>query len=373
MKTKLLQLIFLFLFISSTHLLAQTRNIFVEKYTALWCGWCPYGELEIDSLQKHNPGKIVPVAIHYSDRFTIPDGKMSGDSLRLFYLPSASMDRHYWPNPDDDIYLGCVYSGYFVNDIQSYAAQRLAVKPSCSVSLSNVNYNSTSTVLTVTVNANFNAVDSGDMRLNLLLTEDSVYTPYEQKNDVEMYGGTPFSGKGDPIRSWYTNHILRDMQGGPWGTAGAIPAKVVAGNSYSQTYSFKVPATYSMKHLNVIGLVQKFNLDYKQREVLNCTLSPINAFLTTNVAKPELTRSLITISPNPVTENCAINILTEKPGRATVALINALGEKVDCLFDGILPTENNSLTWAADVPNGIYFIATKLNGETITKKIIVGR
>lgn len=355
---------------------AQVRKILIEEFTASWCGWCPFGALELDSLEIKNPGKIIPVAIHDGDKYVIPEELKIIQELKCTMLPSMSMDRHFWvkgPNVWDstsNMYLLCE-SGPSYIDLQSYAAKRLAIKPSCSVGLSNISYDAITKQVSVTVNTTFTRADSGDIRFNLYLTEDSIQVLNEQVNDANMYPG-PFYMKGNPFAKWYHNHVIRSMQGGAWGTSGAIPAKVSTSNSYSTNYTFKISSSYNLKYLNLIGVVQKYDSVYTRREILNCEITRLSKALATGVI-PEEQQTNISIYPNPTKGNCTIDILLPRDAKTSIDVINTLGEKVGNIVNTILSAGSNRIDWTSDLPTGIYFIRTNIDGMQTESKLIMSK
>jgi hypothetical protein len=278
------------------------------------------------------------------------------------------MDRHFFPNiPTQyysaNIFLNCESGPSFIN-LDQYLVQRLAFIPSCSVDIINVSYNSSADSITATVKANFTSADSGDIRLNLFLTEDSLLTHYEQLNDVT---GTYFP-------DWYQNHIIRSIQGGPWGTPGIIPAKVTSGSSYSKTYSFKDSSIYNSKYLNLIGIVQKYDTAFKQREVINCFIGRLGSFLTaTDIASQPMESFEINVNPSPVIENCTIDLLIKKQEKILIEAYNTLGEKMDVIMNRDLALGHHSILWTPRLPNGIYYIVTSANEIKTVKKVILAK
>ena len=62
------------------------------------------------------------------------------------------------------------------------------------------------------------------------------------------------------------------MLGGPWGTAGVIPLIVYDGNSYTYQYNYTIPALWKEDDIKIVAIVQRYNADPTQREILNADI-----------------------------------------------------------------------------------------------------
>jgi len=106
---------------------------------------------------------------------------------------------------------------------------------------------------------------TGDYRLNLYITEDSIVgsgAGYDQHNYYSSqtsggsaWSGSPYVGMADPIVGWSHNHVLRKAVGGAWGTTGIIPVTVAAGSNYTHTYTFTLPNTWREDYIDLVGMV----------------------------------------------------------------------------------------------------------------------
>lgn len=71
-----------------------TRNVVIEEGTGLWCSWCPRGIVAMEQLaQKYrNDGRLIQVAVHYNDKYTI-DGIKAFIYSYMPGFPAALIDR----------------------------------------------------------------------------------------------------------------------------------------------------------------------------------------------------------------------------------------------------------------------------------------
>lgn len=380
MKAKLL---FLAVFTSTAIQFSygQIKKILVEEHTGTWCGWCPYGALQLDTLEKFLPGKVIPVAMHGGDKYSLPEESTIGKELQYMYLPSISIDRHFWtkvPQSQQNwgdfqsIFLMCNSSSNLTN-LDTFALNRLNVKAPCSVTFSNVNYNSSTGKLTVTVNADFSSPENGDIRFNLYLTEDSILTHNEQVNDMNSDGNSTFYGKGNPFYTWYQNHLLRAIPGGAWGTAGIIPATVSAGQKFSNTYTVTLSSKYNFNNLNIIGVVQKYDTSYTQREIVNCEMAKLSSFITTGVSIISPNISPVEVYPNPMENSADIRFFISKPAHTSVEVFNTLGERVESVMNENLSEGSHIISWNTALSNGMYYVATKFNDVQQVSRIQIIR
>jgi hypothetical protein len=82
-----------------------------------------------------------------------------------------------------------------------------------------------------------------------------------------------------------------------------------------------------------------------------------------NLGRPEPTSySLSPAYPNPFNGATQLNIQLAKPGMATVAVYNMLGQRVATLHDGRLAAGIHPVQWQPDVTSGTYYIYLRAGG-----------
>lgn len=91
----------------------------------------------------------------------------------------------------------------------------------------------------------------------------------------------------------------------------------------------------------------------------------------------EFTSSSVSIAPNPVDDNAVIAFTVEKKVNLYISLLTLQGETVRILFKGEIMPGNFNLNWQARDANarklspGIYFVQININGQFITKSVII--
>ncbi len=79
------------------------------------------------------------------------------------------------------------------------------------------------------------------------------------------------------------------------------------------------------------------------------------------------------VSPNPVNGSAAITLNTNATSNTTVNVIDASGRTVMNLFDGLLSGKQDVKIDATNLSSGIYFISITMNGQTITRQLVVSK
>ncbi|MFN8359827.1 MAG: Omp28-related outer membrane protein [Candidatus Kapaibacterium sp.] len=255
---------------------AQTpvKRVLVEEGTGAWCGFCPRGATTLINTIEKYPGKVIGVAVHNgggtNDAMTTKE-EAAYSSAFINGFPNMTIDRKRFSVSGTKI---GVSDGAIVAPI----VQQMATAAKVDVQLENVAYNSGTRTITADVKGIFAASVSGDIRFNLYIVEDSVKgngAGYDQHNYMSKTGSAP-----DPNSPWYnfpptiTNfyhrHVLRAMVGGTWGDGGVIATSVQNGDSFTKTYTYKVPAGYNVNRISLVGIVQMYDgANVENRQILN--------------------------------------------------------------------------------------------------------
>jgi hypothetical protein len=74
---------------------AQTykRNVVFEEFTGTWCGWCPYGGYNLDSIEHRMGHNAVVISWHNGDEMHITAQDTAGTACQVSGYPNTSMDR----------------------------------------------------------------------------------------------------------------------------------------------------------------------------------------------------------------------------------------------------------------------------------------
>ena len=63
----------------------QNRNVVLEEFTGLHCGYCPDGHSRANALVADNPGRVILVNIH-SGGYAVPDTNTTEPEMRTITM-----------------------------------------------------------------------------------------------------------------------------------------------------------------------------------------------------------------------------------------------------------------------------------------------
>src|ERR1043165_4665684 len=364
-----------------------TKKAVFEEFTGAWCGYCPDGHLKL-SLATEAEANLIPVSIHSQNGGGASADKMStaeGDTRVSEYslgFPSGILDAVFFLD-EADIAFDRVVTSYTENHWLEKAQFRLPMATPANVSLVNKTYDTATRALSVTVRADFLSAVTGDYRLNLYITEDSIVgsgAGYDQHNYYSnnssggsAWSGSPYAGLDDPIVGWSHNHVLRKAVGGAWGTTGIIPTTVTAGSNYTKTYTYTLPGTWRNDYISLIGMVEEYNDDYKYRNILNAEEISLMDH-TTGINEVNDNMGSVSIYPNPVSNMLKVGFEMKENANVVAYVTNALGQRIADLYNGTVNTGAHTISWYTEnVANGMYFVTLKTGNTEVTKRFVVNK
>lgn len=323
------------------------KKVLLEEANGTWSGYCPDGDLnaqlDVDSFDN----KVFAVAYHSSDGMQTPQGDAITDFFNVPGWPMAMVDRFLFPGQ---------YSVFLDRPWFSKTADRLNDIVPADVVLSGYQYNAYTNQMDVTVTTNFYGADSGNFILSLIITEDSI-TGYPQSNYYDSNPNSPFYGLGDPIPGYAHNHVARDIVYAP---ASLIPYNIPSnGGTYSNQFSYTIPAAWNVDHLHLIGIIAHQLDDWTNSEIINCnTLDeavPVVAVNHSNISN-------IAVYPNPMTDFVMILPKGEWSNDARIDVYDATGICRCKIEDADFSNGNHFVAWNGNddagqpLPQGIYFL-----------------
>lgn len=260
MKKIILSLVGLFLTIASmaqpTFVSTQpsNKNVVLEEYTGINCGYCPDGHKRANQFAAANPGRVVLINIHQgSFAGNNPDYKTEwGNALAgqtgLTGYPSGTINRR-------------IFSGTTTAlDRGSWASKGAIVlaEPSFVNVAARAQVDADTRLLTVTVEVYYTAdAETSTNKLNVAILQNEVVGPQSGMS------GNPDYVVGTQYRHM---HMLRHLLTGQWGDllshegTGVIPA----GTFFTKTYTYTLPdairnVPLEFENLEVAAFVTKDN------------------------------------------------------------------------------------------------------------------
>ncbi len=231
------------------------RKILVEELTGIRCQNCPQGTEELQSLAPTLGDKLIVVALHAAASFDQPfaeskyDFRSADCRAVTDYLyvngdpgaPAASIDRQKLD----------VFTGMFVHrPWKGSINARAAVAPNIGLFLNN-EYNATSRELTITTNVSPDEPLTGEIRLSVYITEDSI-VDVQQKGTVR-------------VPDYVHRHVFRDAVSAP--TGDDISGAIGENKPFSKSYTVTLPAEWNAKHCSVVAFIHRHG-DVDSRQVL---------------------------------------------------------------------------------------------------------
>ncbi|MEM1320569.1 MAG: choice-of-anchor J domain-containing protein [Bacteroidota bacterium] len=339
------------------------KKVLLEEFTGTWCVWCPRGPIVLEELKSTFGEDLIVVAHHNDDPMEIETSAnliVEMDNLLLGF-PSGTTDR-YRVDPSTAII------GVDTDLWESYTAQRLNHLTSAELQAT-VSYDPELRLLSISSEASFVADDIGDIRLNCLITENDV-TGYPQRNNYNEDPTTYPSlyQAGDPIVDYVHQDVLRAMLGGTYGLPGIIPDQVDAGDRFSHTFTYTVPAQFDVTNMNVVLLLTKHEAEAPEDRhfVINSAEFHFEDFLT-QTEELTLLQQGITIFPNPLHDQLTLQYTQATP--SAITLSDAMG-RVVWRREKDIPSGQMDLNFGEMAP-GIYFLS--VSGEKIygVEKLVI--
>lgn len=340
---------------------AQQKRILLEKYTSAFCGSCPNGHLIAEELAAAYPELVL--AFHHSsvDGMANPYSTEWRNNFGVLGTPMGMVDR----------------SGPAANQIAVHPLQwedrileRLA-GPACVGLEIQGAYHPVSRELSIDIASTFTErPPGGELRLNLMITEDSVIHAgfgFDQSNYYNEVEGHPLFGLGQPIYFYPHHHVVREIVDGAWGTAGVFPEQPVPGQAYTHHYDYTVPWEWRHEKVNLVLFVSLYEEeDVMQRQVLNVVELPLFDLLATAAEAPPAEAEKFSVFPNPAAGNVHFRV---PPGTYRIELYTASG-KLAFSQDGRAGTIQADISGMA---SGLYLARALTPGGIFTQKIAIGQ
>lgn len=340
---------------------ASTVKVVLEEFTGAWCGWCPDGAVIMEDLIAANPGKVIGISIHDGDAMEYAEGIRSEFGVSAY--PNGMVDRKVFPGEADEPHSRGQWTANVNAQLTRYTPVEVSVDHS---------YDASTRTITATVTANFVDYAAGDMRFVLAITEDNVTgtgTGYNQVNYLNTTAGHPYQGAGDPIIGFSHGHVLRANEPGVFGNAGVIPSPAAPGSTYSETFTYVIPASYDENEISVIGFVSYTNPgSIGEREILNADEKKLSE---ASLDETSLIGSL-SIVPNPVEDQFKIELNLRQAMDAEIVIYNTAGQKVSVIDSGNFAEGAQTIKASVgDLTPGVYYITIHSENHSLTEKLVV--
>ncbi len=208
----------------------QKKNVVLEEFTGIHCGYCPEGHAIAQQLLDDNPGKAVVIAIHTGGfatpgtgepDFRTPFGDAIASQSNLTGYPAGTVNRHLFSDLASNGGTAMGRGGWIT------AASRIFPEDSPVNVGASTSFNATTRELTVNVELYYtsNSATSSNF-INVALLQSNILGPQS--------GG----GAGN---NYVHKHMLRHLITGQWGDEITTTS---TGTFVQKTYTYTVPTDY---------------------------------------------------------------------------------------------------------------------------------
>ncbi|MDC0303399.1 Omp28-related outer membrane protein [Flavobacteriales bacterium] len=222
----------------------ENKNIVLEEFTGIYCGYCPDGHRLAQELSDNNPGDVVLVNIHVGS-YAAPNGAdpdfrtsfgtaIDGQAGVCGY-PAGTINRHYFPNAFQTDQNGnpcgteptAQSRGSWASTGGTILGESSPVNVAAQAAL-----DLSTGELTVVAEAYYTGNGTGATNyLNVAVLQSGVTGPQS--------GASANPTQVNPDGTYTHNHMLRHLMTGQWG---ADVTPTTAGSFFTETYTWDVPA-----------------------------------------------------------------------------------------------------------------------------------
>ena len=342
---------------------APGKMVVGEEATGTWCQWCPRGAVFMDLFQTKYDQYWAGIAVHNADPMTVADYDAGIGGLISGY-PSAVVDRL----PDVDP------SGMS----QDFFA-RLQTAPVATI-VNGATWDAATRVLNVSVTSNFSMAANSNYKAACVLTEDDVTgtgAGYNQSNAYAggnngVMGGFESLGSPVPAALMVYNHVARAIAPSFSGMPNSYPATVNAGDSYTMNASFTLPSDWDETKIHIIGLIMDptGKIDNAGRATIAEAVA--NGFVAglNDMPVTDLTQ-VMTVYPNPACTAAMVNLHIAQASSVSLKLIDFAGKVMSEKAYGSVQGDYQINLNTSNLKAGIYVVELNVNGQTISKKLII--
>ena len=342
---------------------APGKMVVGEEATGTWCQWCPRGAVFMDLFQTKYDQYWAGIAVHNADPMTVADYDAGIGGLISGY-PSAVVDRL----PDVDP------SGMS----QDFFA-RLQTAPVATI-VNGATWDAATRVLNVSVTSNFAMAANSNYKAACVLTEDDVTgtgAGYNQSNAYAggnngVMGGFESLGSPVPAALMVYNHVARAIAPSFSGMPNSYPATVNAGDSYTMNASFTLPSDWDETKIHIIGLIMDptGKIDNAGRATIAEAVT--NGFVAglNDMPVTDLTQ-VMTVYPNPASTAAMVNLHIAQASSVSLKLIDFAGKVMSEKAYGSVQGDYQINLNTSNLKAGIYVVELTVNGQTISKKLII--
>ena len=227
----------------------SNRNVIIEEFTGVNCGYCPDGHRIVREYEEANPGRVFSINIHqgvYAAMYTTQWGNAIANQTGLNSYPSGTVNRHRFGGTAT-----ALGRDRFVNAGNQIQAMSSFV---------NVAAQATIDVATRTLTVDVEVYYTGDAETGMNLLNVALL----QDNIIGIQSGASSNPAQVTADGKYIHmNMLRHLLTGQWGDTISVESGVIPqGTLIQRQYTYVLPTNMSdadvkLSHLKLIAFVCK--------------------------------------------------------------------------------------------------------------------
>ena len=232
---------------------AEMKNVVLEEFTGIYCGYCPQGHAIANDIYDANPNDVVVINIHagsYANPqgndpdFRTPFGDAIANQSDLAGYPAGTVNRQVFAGMEMNAGGTAMSRSNWESTSNTVLGQASYVNVALEGTLDVV-----TRVLTVDVETHFTGVAPSSVNLNVALLQNHV-------------AGTQSGASGNPDQvledgNYEHNHMLRHLLTGQWGH---VINTTTQGTTSSNQFTYTIPedlngVPYELGNLEIVAFV----------------------------------------------------------------------------------------------------------------------
>ena len=362
----------------------ENKNVVLEEFTGIHCGFCPDGHVVAQGIYDQNPGDVVLINVHtgsYANPsagepdFRTPFGSSLDAQANVGGYPAGTVNRH--------LFAGLGQSGGTAMSRSNWssASSQTLSQPSYINVAAQSTIDISSRVLTVVVEAYYTGTSPSGITnsLNVALLQNNVAGP--QSGAASWNPSAIISGPWNP--TYNHQHMLRHLLTGQWGEP--IP---VSSGLYTNTFTYTIPPDLNGVAYDLFELEVAVFIAEGQQEIITGNMSSmthivpsgvnlIDLSANTNMSMPTSYCDNILTPEITVTNNSNIAVDTFEVGYTlnsnptitqTVYTSLSAGASTTITFPSItVPSGTNNISFNSSTLSGTSYIDNVSNNNIATK------
>ena len=214
----------------------SNKNVVIEEYTGINCGYCPDGHKRANEIAAAHPGRVVVINVHQgsyaANTYTTQWGNALANQTGLTGYPAGTVNRHVYP----DLLSPGETGTHTVTDLSRNNWNAAATRVMAESSPVNIAARGTldwsTRELNITVQLYYTANETNSTnKLNVAILQDNV---------IGSQSGASLN-PAQQVGSQYRHmHMLRHLITGQWGEDVTTTTQ---GSFVEKTYSYTIPAS----------------------------------------------------------------------------------------------------------------------------------